>query len=111
MFRCFFTKKLSKPGEHPYRLVTHIRNKTYYRLNSKTGAKEVVGYGTETVREVMVSAEHYAKLMADGFIPVLVKDEMDIFKSSAQLSDATDVPRQPRRIRVSRSQPTEDAKD
>ena len=65
---------MSKPGEQPERLVTQIRRKTYFRINHKTGAREMIGEGSEIVREVLISAEHYNKLMAEGFTPEVIKD-------------------------------------
>jgi hypothetical protein len=75
MFVCQLTGKQSKCGEQPKKLVTHIRNKTYYRVNHKTGMRDVVGYGTEIVREALISSEHYNKLMAEGFVPQVVKEK------------------------------------
>lgn len=75
MFRCYFTKKLSKPGESPRKLVIKIRKKDYYRFNRKTGTRELSGHGTEIVQEVDVIEEHYEKLIAEGFVPQLVKDK------------------------------------
>jgi hypothetical protein len=75
MFKCQATGFLSKPNEGAHRLVTHIRNKTYYRHNRKSGQDEIAGHGTEIVREILVSKEHYAKLMAQGFQPQVVREK------------------------------------
>lgn len=74
MFKCQATKRLSQPGESAERLVTHVRNRTYTRWNHKKAEPEVVGHGTETVREILVCKEHYLKLMAEGFQPQVVRD-------------------------------------
>jgi hypothetical protein len=73
MFRCQGSGKLVTKGEDAHRLVTHIRNKTYYCVNHRTGLPEFVGEGTEIVREILVSREYYQQAIADGFQPELVK--------------------------------------
>lgn len=73
MFYCQATKKLSKPGEPAAKLVTHVRNRTYFRWNPKRGEQEAIGHGTEIVREILVSKEYYAKVMAEGFQPQVVR--------------------------------------
>ena len=74
MFRCQATHKLSLPTEKAHKLVTHIRNKTYYRHNRKTGQDEAIGHGSEIVREILVSGAHYNEVMAAGFKPQVVRD-------------------------------------
>ena len=73
MFYCKLTKRLSKSGESAAKLVTHVRAKVYTRWNHKTAQDEAIGEGVEIVREVLVSKEHYAKLMAEGFQPQVAK--------------------------------------
>lgn len=73
MFRCAITGNLSKPGEGAAMLVTHIRKRTYIRKNFKTEQDDMVGHGTEIVREVMCTKEAYDKLMAEGFQPEVVR--------------------------------------
>jgi hypothetical protein len=77
MFRCQMTGKLSKPGESPQKLVTKIRKKTYFRTNKKTGLQEIVGHGHEIAQEVLISQSHHAKLIAEGFLPELVKNQVE----------------------------------
>ena len=73
MYRCQATN-VQVPAKQPAcRLITHIRPKTYYRINHKTGLEEVVGQGTEIVREILASREYYNHALATGFQPELVK--------------------------------------
>jgi len=74
MFRCKATARLSRPNESARMLVTHVRNRTYFRWNRKTLQEEVAGHGTEIVREIMVLPEYYAEMMAKGFQPEVVKE-------------------------------------
>lgn len=74
MFKCQKTGKLSQPGESANKLVTHVRNRTYYRRNHKTASDEIVGHGTEIAREILVCREYFAEAMAAGFKPQLVKE-------------------------------------
>jgi hypothetical protein len=64
MFVCAITKKLSRPGIKPIKLVTLTRPKTYTetRRNEDTGLIETVqiGSGFEIVKEVDVSEEGLA---------------------------------------------------
>ncbi len=73
MFRCAITGNLSKPGEGAVMLVTHVRKRTYIRKDFKTEQDDMVGHGTEIVREVLVTKEAYDKLMAEGFQPEVVR--------------------------------------
>lgn len=73
MFICQATKTLSKPNEKARKLVTHVRNRTYYRWDRKAGAEVAVGHGIETVREITVSQEYYNQAMAAGFKPQVVR--------------------------------------
>jgi hypothetical protein len=73
MFRCAITGNISKPGEGATMLVTHIRKRTYIRKNCKTEQDDMVGHGTEIVREVLCTKEAYDKLMAEGFQPEVVR--------------------------------------
>lgn len=95
MFKCQATGRMSLPNEKAHRLVTHIRSKTYFgrpkrkrtfeRNDDGEGTMksrrpiseepEIIGHGYETVREILVSGEHYAKLMAEGFRPQLVREK------------------------------------
>ena len=50
MFYCAITKKLSKSGDKPFRLVTERRSVEY---KDKDGV--VIGHGTEIVKEINVS--------------------------------------------------------
>jgi hypothetical protein len=73
MYRCQATGKIVPRGTDAHKLVTHIRNKTYYRWNHKTDRPEVIGEGTEIVRELLVCKEYYDQAIANGFQPELVK--------------------------------------
>ena len=59
MYYCQATKRLSLPGDRAYKLVTHIRPKTYYRWNFRTEQDEAIGKGTEIVREIIVCEQYY----------------------------------------------------
>jgi hypothetical protein len=72
MFVCQATGLMSKPNESAHKLVTHIRNRTYTRVNHKTGFDEIIGNGTEVVREILVSKEYYVNATARGFQPEVV---------------------------------------
>jgi hypothetical protein len=76
MFYCGITGKLSQPGESAFKLVTHVRQRTYVRthFNADEETVNTVGHGTEIVREILCSREAYDKLMAEGFQPEVVKD-------------------------------------
>lgn len=74
MFKCQATNKVVPAGVPANRLVTHIRNKTYYRTN-KYGDEVVSGQGTEIVREILVSKEYADKMKAEGFQPSVVADK------------------------------------
>lgn len=74
MFYCQATKKLSKANEPARKLITHVRNKTYYRYNRKSGQEEIDGHGWEVVREILVSAEYYNQQVGAGFKPEVVKE-------------------------------------
>jgi hypothetical protein len=73
MFYCQKTGALSQPNEPAHKLVTHIRNKTYFRYNPKSKQDEAIGHGTEIVREVLVSKEYLAEQTAKGFQPQVVQ--------------------------------------
>ena len=75
MFYCEATKVLVPANESACKLVTHIRNKTYTRRNHKTASDEIIGHGTEVVREILVSKEYYAEVMAKGFQPQVVRSK------------------------------------
>jgi hypothetical protein len=75
MLYCQASKKLSKPNEGSRKLVTHVRNKTYYRWNRKSGQEEIDGHGWEVVREILVSQEYYNQALAAGFKPEVVKEK------------------------------------
>jgi hypothetical protein len=74
MFRCQATNKVVPAGTPANRLVTHIRNKTYYRLN-KYGDEVACGQGTEIVREILVSKEYADEMKAKGFTPAVVQSK------------------------------------
>lgn len=73
MFICGITGNLSKPGEGAMKLITHIRKRTYIRKNFKTEQDDMVGHGTEIVREIICTRAAYDKLMAEGFQPEVVR--------------------------------------
>ena len=75
MFKCQVTGRLSQPNEPAHRLVTHIRNRTYYRRNHKTGQDDIIGHGSEVVREILVCREYYDSQIAAGFKPAIVKEK------------------------------------
>jgi hypothetical protein len=75
MFTCQATGLRSRPGESAAKLVTHIRNRTYTRYNHKTTQDEIVGHGSEIVREITVSKEYYNQVMAQGFTPKVVVEK------------------------------------
>ena len=72
MYKCQATGFTSRPNEPAFRLVTHVRNRSYVRPNRKTGQDDTVGHGTEIVREILVSKEYYSEVMAKGFQPQVV---------------------------------------
>lgn len=72
MFICKATGLMSKPNEKSAKLVTHVRNRVYTRINHKTGQDEIVGHGSEVVREILVSKEYYNQVMAQGYTPKIV---------------------------------------
>ena len=72
MFYCQATKRLVPAGETAHKLVTHIRHRTYTRVNHKTKQEETIGQGTEIVREILVSKEYHAEAIANGFKPQVV---------------------------------------
>jgi hypothetical protein len=73
MFKCQVTGAQTQANEPAHRLVTHIRQRTYYRHNPKTGQDEVIGQGSEIVREALVCKEFYQSAMANSFQPTVVK--------------------------------------
>ena len=75
MYYCQATKVLVPARQAANKLVTHIRPKTYYRVNHRTGLREAVGEGTEIVREILVSREYYEQAISNGFQPELVKSK------------------------------------
>ena len=75
MFKCQATGKITNPNEPAHRLVTHVRSRTYIRKNYKTGSDEMVGHGTEIVREILVCKEYAAECAAKDFQPQLVGEE------------------------------------
>ena len=62
MFKCQYSKELSKPREKPVTVVVETRPKTYYN-RYKIGHKlvEKVSYGTEIVKEIKVRAKYANK--------------------------------------------------
>ena len=74
MFYCQATKKLVPAGEAAHKLVTHVRNRTYYRRNHKTGSDEIIGHGSEIAREILVCKEYFAECQANGFQPQVVRE-------------------------------------
>jgi hypothetical protein len=77
MFKCEKTGRLSQPNESSSRLVTHVRNVVYRVRNTKIGGSdEIVGHGTEIVREITVCNGYYAEAMANGFVPTVVDHEV-----------------------------------
>lgn len=74
MYHCQATGKLVPAGTPATKLVTHIRNKTYYRTN-KYGDQVVNGQGTEIVKEILVSKEYAEEMKAKGFTPAVVSDK------------------------------------
>jgi hypothetical protein len=69
------TGRFSKPNETAHKLVTHVRNKTYFRYNHKTGQEEITGHGTEIVREIMVTRECATDMAIKGFKPQVVVEK------------------------------------
>lgn len=59
MFRCQVTGKMSKRGEKMHRVVVETRDKEYVEERIVDGKKELVtvGFGYETVREVICTEE------------------------------------------------------
>ena len=74
MFYCQATKVLVPAGETANKLVTHVREKIYYRKD-KYGQDVIAGRGQEIVREILVSREYYTQLMAKGFQPEVVHEK------------------------------------
>ena len=74
MFICAATGVQIGPNEKPHRLTTHIRNKTYYRLN-KYGDEVACGQGHEIVREILVSKEYADEMKAKGFTPAVALEK------------------------------------
>lgn len=67
MFRCFITKKLSKSGEKPIKVVIERRERIYTRkFRDEDGelVEEMVGRGWEIVKEVMMTKEGYDRYLA-----------------------------------------------
>ena len=73
MFICAKTGRMTQPNEPAHRLVTQIRERTYTRRNPKTGQDEIIGFGTEVVREILVCKEYAAEAAATGFKPRIVE--------------------------------------
>jgi hypothetical protein len=64
MFKCQKTGRYSQPGEIANKLVTHVRNRTYYRYNHKSGQDEII-----------VCKEYLAEALAAGFKPQVVVEK------------------------------------
>jgi hypothetical protein len=75
MFKCEKSGMYSQPNEKACKLVTHVRSKTYHKWDHKEGQEVVIGFGTEIVREVLVSKEYYSHVMAKGFQPQVVVEK------------------------------------
>lgn len=68
MFYCAVTKKLSKSGEKPYKIVTEKRQRIYMRkFRDEDGNVEevIVGRGWEIVKEILTTKEGHDLWMAD----------------------------------------------
>lgn len=67
MFRCYVTKKLSKLGEKPIKVVIEKRERIYtrrFRDDEGEIVEEMVGRGWEIVKEVMMTKEGYDRYLA-----------------------------------------------
>lgn len=67
MFRCYVTKKLSKLGEKPIKVVIEKRERIYtrrFRDDEGEIVEELVGKGWEIVKEVMMTKEGYDRYLA-----------------------------------------------
>ena len=67
MFKCYITKKLSKSGEKPIKVVIEKRERVYtrkFRDDEGELVEELVGKGWEIVKEVMMSKEGYDRYLA-----------------------------------------------
>jgi hypothetical protein len=71
MYKCQATGKLVPAGVPANKLVTHVRKRTYYRTN-KYGDEVAVGFGSEIVREILVSKEYADEMKTKGFTPAVV---------------------------------------
>lgn len=62
MFKCFVTKRMSKPGDKPFKVVIEKRNRVYTkRVKDDNGnvSEVLVARGNEIVKEVLMSKEGY----------------------------------------------------
>ncbi len=73
MFKCYFTKVNSRPGDKANKVIIKTRPVTYFgwRENEETGKYErvSVGYGMETVKEVLATDEGvrvWNKMVSEG---------------------------------------------
>jgi hypothetical protein len=68
MFQCGITKKRSKLGEKPYKIVVEKRERVYKRkFRDEDGNVEevIVGRGWEIVKEILASKEGYDLWIAE----------------------------------------------
>lgn len=62
MFKCFVTKRMSKPGDKPFKVVIEKRSRVYTKwVKDEEGKYSEVfaGRGHEIVKEVLMSKDGY----------------------------------------------------